>query len=766
VIYLSKIGLRVGASIVALSLALGGQVRAENIPPNNGDVPRADIIEEIVVSATRRTESVQSLPFSVTAVSGDDLAEQGISNYEDLARSLPGVIATGLSNINKLTIRGIETSQTTSALSQNSVAIFMDDLPLTTLAVVTPDITPYDLARVEVLRGPQGTLFGAGSLAGAVRYITNTPDTQSYEAAIDGEFGRSEGSSDRRRFNGMINVPLTEDRLALRLVGTYKHDDGYVDNLVTGKKNSNSQTNWGARAALRWEPTDLLSATLTGSSYHNKLDDSPLFDPGTGFRKSRTDVPFRIETELNTINLVVDYDLGWAALTSSTIFSNAANEVDVELLGIAPPVPFYLGEIQEMDSTVQELRLVSNSSDQFDWVAGAYFLRQEMDYHDVLYFATPFIDALGITGLPTNLVAGSASGNVDETRTNKEIAVFGEIGYQINNALKLTVGARVAESVYTSRVNSGSFDAPSAFFAIFTGGNQNVPVIPRTVQEFSTGHVVKVTPKVSLSWQPNSNHNIYATASKGYRRGQPNGVVALNGGRSAIDSGDPAIIPVSADGDTLWNYEVGIKSSWLEGSLQSNLAAYYIDWSNMQVPLVRSSDQAPYLGNIGKARSIGLEGEIAARIFDGMDMGINFSLQQAKVVEISANEALISGALQDSRLASPEFKIGGYLKHSWNLGQLGELYARIDAHHVGSYPNSFPNTPGIGTPSSVYAKTPSYEKVDISLGWSREKFGAVLYVDNLLDSDEIIFINPVVISFNRFGTLRPRTIGVRASWKM
>jgi iron complex outermembrane recepter protein len=759
---LARAGFRVGVSSMAIALVLSGQARAEDTASDSEDVLRADTV---IVTATRREETVQDLPFSVTAVNGDDLAEQGVSDYEDLVRTIPGVVATGLSSINKLTIRGIETSQTTSALSQNSVAIYRDDLPLTTLVVVTPDLTPYDVARVEVLRGPQGTLFGAGSLAGAVRYISNTPDTNDYQATIHTEFGASDGQSYRRRVNGMVNLPIAQDRLALRVVGTYKDDDGYVDNLATGQNNANSQNNWGARAALRWEPTDLLTATLTGSYNSNELDDTPLYDPNIGFRKSSSDLPFRVKTVLNTIDLVVDYGLGWANLNSSTIFSDASNEIEVELLAIAPPVPFYLDEKQDIGSVVQELRLVSNTSGPFDWVAGAYYLRQEMDYRDVLYFSTPFIDALQITGLPTNLAPGSAATNFDETRINKELAGFGEVGYQFNDTLKLTLGVRVADSIFTTRVNGESFDAPSAFFAIFTGGNQDLPIVPRAEQEFTTGHVVKVTPKISLTWQPSDDHTLYGTASQGYRRGQPNGVVALNGGTSTIDPNDPAVIPVSADGDSLWNYEIGAKSIWLDGRLRTNLAAYYIDWSNMQVPLVRSSDQAPYVGNIGKARSVGFEGEIAARPTDQLELGLNFSINEAKVVEISAEQALISGALKDAKLASPEFKIGGFVKHSWNLGAMDDLYVRLDAQYVGSFPNSFPNKPGTGTPSLVFAEIPSYEKVDFSLGWDHGNVGAVLYVDNLLDTNETIFINPVDISFNRYGTLRPRTIGVRANWK-
>ncbi|WP_374589409.1 TonB-dependent receptor domain-containing protein [Novosphingobium sp.] len=211
--------------------------------------------------------------------------------------------------------------------------------------------------------------------------------------------------------------------------------------------------------------------------------------------------------------------------------------------------------------------------------------------------------------------------------------------------------------------------------------------------------------------------------------------------------------------------EPGGKLRLFDQRVRANLAAYYIDWSNMQIPLVRSSDQAPYVGNIGKARSIGIEGEILARTAKGLELGLNFQLQNAKVVSLTADQALISGALLNAKLASPDFKIGGYLKQTWELGNGSELFARVDVQHIGSYANGFPNTPGAGTLSPSYAMIPSYEKLDASIGWTNGQVGATLYAENLTDSKKVIFINPANFSLNRYGTLRPRVIGLRLSYR-
>ena len=762
--YHARAGLIVGASWLALA-AVPAFAQQASVPPSETD-PEA----EIVVTANRREESIQKVSLSITALTGDMLKEAGISDYDSLVRSVPGVVSTGGTNFSKLTMRGIETSQTTSSIgAQRSVAIYLDDLPLTTFSVVTPDITPYDIGRVEVLRGPQGTLFGSGSLAGAVRYITNKPDASRFSAAVDLDGGLQKGDAYRRRAAAMVNIPLVADKLALRLVGTYKNDDGFIDNVGTGVRNANSQEDWGIRASLRWNASDAFTATLTGSINDSRGGDVPFYNPDIGFRKAFTDEPFAVSSKVKTLNLALDYDLGFADLTSSSTLAGAPSDWNLLLEAIVPGVPMHLQEVVDTATFVQEVRLVSKPSDRFDWVIGGFYLNQSTDFRDALYLTTSFADLLQITGLPTDLAPGSTYSNDIQTKDNSELAAFGEANYHFSDTFKVTAGIRVTDSKFTSTVTGEGVTAPDFYTALFTAllgyGGSALTMVPQTAQAFSTGHKVYVTPKFVATWQPNDDQTYYASVSKGFRRGQPNGVVAGNGGRSVTVPTDPAIIPESAAGDALWNYELGVKLRLFDQRVRANLAAYYIDWSNMQIPLVRSSDQAPYVGNIGKARSIGIEGEILARTAKGLELGLNFQLQNAKVVSLTADQALISGALLNAKLASPDFKIGGYLKQTWELGNGSELFARVDVQHIGSYANGFPNTPGAGTLSPSYAMIPSYEKLDASIGWTNGQVGATLYAENLTDSKKVIFINPANFSLNRYGTLRPRVIGLRLSYR-
>lgn len=475
-------------------------------------------------------------------------------------------------------------------------------------------------------------------------------------------------------------------------------------------------------------------------------------------------------SKISTANLALNYDAGFADLTSSTSYGEAPSSWNLSIDAVIPGIPLFLQEDVRNKTFVQEVRLVSKQTGKFDWVAGAYYLQQKSDVQDVLHVPTGFAQAINLRGLITGVARGSAYSNSIETRDNRELAGFGEVNYQLTDTVKLTAGLRITDSIFTSALTGkgavGANFFPSLFGALFNPvAGATVAIAPQPAASFSTGHKVTTTPKFVVSWEPNSEANLYASASQGFRRAQPNGVVAGNGGVSLINPNDPAIIPFSAAGDSLWNYEVGAKFKLLDGRLRANFAAYLIDWSNMQIPLVRSSDQAPYVGSIGKSRSYGLEGDITSRPTDGLDLGLNFTIQKASVIKITASQALISGAILDAPLASPRFKIGGYVRKGFELGAESEAFIRLDAVHVGSYVNGFPNTAGSGTPSPTFANIPSYEKFDASIGWLGRSLTATLYAENLFDTKTYTYINPANFNSNRYGTLRPRTIGIRVGYK-
>ncbi len=760
----TRTGLLAGASALVVSLIGTNQVQAADAKPA--------VIEEVIVTATKRAESVQDIPQSITAVSGRDLEAKGIENYEDLTRTIPGVIATGGSNFNKFVVRGIQTSNgTSSSGEQKLVAIYLDDLPLTSFSVLTPDMRPYDIGRVEVLRGPQGTLFGSGSLAGAIRYVTNKADPSGYHASLDVEAGKTKGDSNRLRLGGMVNVPLIQDQLAVRLVGYKRDEDGWVNYAgPNGRKNTNTADDWGVRGSLRWQPNDKLNATFMVTSDHNKVGDSSLYDPTQGRNIAKRDFPFAVDVDLDSYNATVEYDLGFADLTSATVFAKSKTGWNLDLDAVLTAVmPFYFQEKIDTDSVVEDFRLVSKKGGKLDWVAGAFYLDQKSDYADSFNVPQSFLAALKITGLAPIRTPNADTSMDLRNKKNFEAALYGEASYHFTDTLTFTTGARASKYEFIDEDKGIGFTTPTLIPAIFTSlfgyGGSNIVKVPSVARTNSTGKKSKLIGKFGLEWQPSADQTYYGLASQGFRRSHPNGPSAGNGGKSAINPNDPAIIPVMAEADSLWNYELGAKNIWLDGRLRTTVAAYYIDWGPMQVPLVRSSDATPYVGTVGKARSVGLETEVDALINEHLEGGFNATIQSAEVTELTATESLISGAVVGAKLASPEFKAGAYAKYGWTLADGSDLYARIDAQHVGEYVNTFPNTAGAKIPNAAYAKIPAYQNVNVSLGWAKGNLKAVLYAENLGNNQSPIFIDAANYSLNRYGTLRPRTVGVRLGWK-
>ena len=261
------------SSLVVLALA-AMPAMAQTQPATKGDTrtqsgeqtPQVAGNEDIVVTATRRSESLQDVPLSVTAFSQAQLTRKGIVGFEGLARETPGVIVNEASaNFNNFSARGISTNGYSAGL-QTTVAIYLDDLPLSTIGnTVTLNPNLFDVQRVEFLRGPQGTLFGSGSLSGALRIITKSPELGKFDESALVDIGETpDGGSVRQRYNAMVNVPLG-DTLALRVVGYYRNEGGWVDNIGTGVKNANKLVDWGGRATLLWRPNDRLDVKLLAS---------------------------------------------------------------------------------------------------------------------------------------------------------------------------------------------------------------------------------------------------------------------------------------------------------------------------------------------------------------------------------------------------------------------------------------------------------------------------------------------------------------------
>ncbi|MES1974727.1 MAG: TonB-dependent receptor [Pseudomonadota bacterium] len=714
---------------------------------------------DIVVTATRHSERLQDVPLSVTAFTQAELTQKGIVGFEGIARETPGVVLDRRSDNNvSVTTRGISTNGYQAGL-QATTTVYLDELPLTTIGnSVTLDPNLYDVERVEFLRGPQGTLFGSGSLSGALRILTHSPDLTGFDASALADIGVTpDGGGIRQRYNGMVNVPLATDTLGLRVVGFYRHEEGYLDNLGTGIKNSNTLKDWGGRAILLWKPTDRLSIRLMGLYEDSHPEDASLSSPNLGDRKRYSTIPDLYTSKTQLYNVTIEYDLGGAHLTSATSYGHQDGLFDVDLAGtFGLTVPFYLYDHGVWKTFVQETRLSSNPGGKFDWTVGGYYLHRDL-YLDGRESSDPaYLAARHLTGLPAD---GTFTTFPSDTRTY-ELAGFGDLTYHLTDKISASGGIRYGKYGGTVDTFAG-FNSAYFTYALLNIRNANIAQVATLPTSTRYPTASKVSWKASLSWKPTHDLTTYATVSTGYRTPVYN---ARAGSVSTVDKND-LVIPTGAGSDNLTNYELGVKGRFLGGKLTANLAAYYIDWRNFQVQANRQSDSVQFATNVGRAASKGFEAEIILAPVKGIVLGLNGSLNDSKVTEITASEAVISGAVKGARLASPHVQGSLYGTYSYGVGQGATGFSSFQVQYVGSFPNGFPNTPGKpATPSGVYNFTDAYAYVNLQTGIKIGQFATTFYVENLGNSRAAVYIHPENFIYSRYATLRPRTFGVRIGY--
>jgi outer membrane receptor protein involved in Fe transport len=712
----------------------------------------------IIVTATRREVLLQDVPLSITAFQQEELTERGVVGYEGLAQNTPGVVVNRpTANFNNFTARGIATNGYGANL-QGTVAIYIDELPISAngnSTILDPNL--YDVERVEFLRGPQGTLFGSNSLAGAVRIITHAPNTRDFEASALADWALTGDDSFRQRYNAMVNVPLVEDRLAIRAVGFYRHEDGYVDNIGTGIENSNTLEDVGGRIALLWEPTDRLSIRL-GFSYEDSTpEDSSLIIPTIDRNTRLSDRPDLFHAELTTYNATVEYDFDGFDFISSSTYAMFDQLFVVDLAGtFGQLIPFALDAYAYDDIFVEEARLTSDPGGSFDWVLGVFYYdkRRDVDYN---YRSSPeFLAARGLTGLNDEYYQRFGS-----HFNSSELAGFGELTYRFTDNFWITGGLRYTSTSVQSFTEPGGYT--SNYLGVALGGFSNIPL---TVTPVAAVTGLKVTDsqasyKVSVSWQPSDAITTYATISTGFRSPVVNARAGLV---STLDPTD-IVIPDGADSDSLTNYEVGLKGVWLGGDLTANIAAYYIDWRDIQVQANRVSDSIQFATNIGGAVSKGIELELLARPWAGVSINLVGSLNDSKVTDLTAAEAAISGAVDGVRLASPHFQGSATVRYDFPISANANGWTAFNISHAGSFPGLFPNVPGQpGVINPTYDFTESWENVNIYFGANVGDLRVTAYVENLFNDRSITYVHPEAFIASRYATLRPRTIGVRVGY--
>jgi iron complex outermembrane recepter protein len=758
--------------IVALAVAAGPAVAATDAAPAGAsgpsvaaDSPSTDqttdksyVLNEVVVTATRRSERLLDVPLSITAFSQDDLTQKGIVGLEGIARETPGAVLDTASDDNyRLTTRGISTNGWGAGL-QTTTTVYLDELPITTIGnTITLNPNLYDVERVEFLRGPQGTLFGSGSLSGALRILTHSPDLEHFDASTLVDLGFTpDGSGIRQRYNGMVNLPLITDTLALRVVGFYRNEDGYIDNVGTGVKDSNSLRDSGGRAILLWEPLDRLSVRLMASYEDSDPRDASLTNPLLGDLKRYSTTPDLYTSIQDIYNATIAYKFDGADLTSSSTYAVSDNRFDVDLAGtFADLIPFYLHDWFRTKSVVEETRLVSNTPGPFEWVLGGFYLYRDIPLTGFDLSSPTYLADHGITGLPAD---GTFSSFPSDTRTY-EAAGFGDLTYHFTTQLSATGGLRYGR--YGGSVENYAGTNSNYFVYALYGISGPLPLTPVAAYTTHYPSAGKTSWKASLTYEPTRNLTEYLTVSTGYRTP----VYNSEAGNVSIVNPKDIIIPAGAGSDSLTNYELGLKGRWLEGRVTADLAAYFIDWSNIQVQANRPSDQVQFATNVGKAISKGLEAEVTVKPVSGLELGVNGAFNQAKVTELSAEQALISGAVQGARLASPEIQGSLFGTYTYPITGTVKGFTSFQAEHVGSFPNGFPNSPGTTTISPTYGHTDTYTDFNLETGFDAGKTTTTFYVENLGNSRAVVYIHPESFVDSRYGILRPRTLGVRVGYQ-
>jgi iron complex outermembrane recepter protein len=741
-----------------------------------------DALQEIVVTAEKRESTVQDTPISMTALSGEQLQQEGISGITGIIQTVPGLsMRTAGAGQTELEMRGLSSSGGSSP----TVGFYLDDYPLTPAAaalngkvVIDPDL--FDLNRVEVLRGPQGTLYGSGSMGGTVKLVTNVPKLNEFEGAVEVIGSGTSGGGFNRGGNLMLNAPLINDVLALRVVLTDKYTDGWITRYVesnlppptnpgpcgpgwTGCVRGNvaavpatdivPRVNWerlqGGRVEALAQPTSELKITAT--AIYQKITmgdyseyDSPPGNPDAHYQPYNADEP--IYDEFKLYGLTATYDLPFAQLTSATAYytreENQTQDTSEALYSVeglfgGTPTGFLDIPFNETDSTRQfseEIRLASTGDGPLQWIGGFFFSKFESIF-------TEYNASIPLAYLSVGGAAANPDGIIYQAHNPyhiKQYAVFGEGEYSFADRWKLTAGLRWYK--FDSRA-----DEETAGFATDSGN------AAATLNSFTASNS-GVNPKVTLSYEQNHDLTVYGTVARGFRPGGINQQIPASICSLTTETYGP---------DSTWNYEVGEKAKTLGGRLVVNADFYYIRWNQVQ-QLANQPCGYPLTQNAGTAQSYGPEIELTALLTQELTMTMTGTYTHAVLTSVNASLTEADPAFAPGLpiLNIPKYTETAALTYLKPISESVKFMARVNNSLVG------PST----DVQFNYATLPSYNLLGLRFGLLGEHLSGYVFADNLTDKRAELGINTTGFSWTtpsleRIATNQPRTIGVDVTYK-
>ena len=754
-------------------------------------------IEEIVVTATKRALAIQEVPFSINAQTQEDIRRIGATNLEDLARNVAGLAIQNLGpGQSQVGIRGVSAGQIVRDQPgvKEQVGVYMDE-SVVSLSLFTPDFDLYDLNRLETLRGPQGTLFGSGSIGGTVRYITNQPNADAFEAELELDFNSILQGSNGGHIKAMVNAPL-DNGGALRAVLYSTEYGGYIDAYgENGAFNAdvNTGSRDGARIAITFSPSDNLTITprliyqeIDADGYNRQEVFNLFANPYTTTRtprtfKNREQHLMREEGYSDTtklIDVVVEagfdgYDLTFVGSTMERdiVVSRDATAltssvwIDIGYPDAQALIPSNLIDTTDLEQDTAELRFSSNTDGQLQWLFGVFYSDTQRDYAQRLPTPNSAAGTDALLGAGTSAAVANGFPNLDSPFNSdlpydiEQTAVFGEVTYDVNDKLQMTFGGRYYNTDEVRVITTGG---------LFANGDAG------QVNETSSSGF---TPRVLAKYNLNENTTLNAQISQGFRLGGVND--PLN--TPVCSAQDLAIFGGYQDyGDeTLWNYEVGVKSTLGNGATL-NAAAFYADMEDLQVTLDAGSCSSRITFNVPEAKSSGVEIEYTSQLTDNLEFSFAASVINAefKSTVMDATGSVLGGLESGNRLASvPEVQLATTATYLFPLDR-GDGFVSATVHYIGdriTQPGH--QRPGEGNFASGLAfggaSGADVTSLDLILAsYTILNFRAGVTIDNGWEA--AIYMNNATdenanLSFDRerggrarlgFRTNQPRTIGV------
>ena len=742
------------AAAAALLLLVTATCKADD--PQAGE----SVLQEVTVTATRRAQNINKVPINVTAYGQSQMDSQGMKNFNDIARLTPDLLFTPTTgaagnNSTNIAIRGVY-----SDVGAPTTGIYIDDTPIQMFNIgywnsnAFPEI--FDLERVEVLRGPQGTLFGAGAEGGAVRFILPEPGLTSYSSYLRSDLADTIDGSPSYELGAAVGGPIIKDALGFRASVWGRNEGGYIDRVSpdTGRTvdaNSNSRQSVVGRLALGAAPIEGLK--LTGSVLYQNVQDhdrgqywSTLSDASAdGFKQaSRVRQPSRDRFYLPALKL--EYDTDSVSFTSNTSYFNHRDDATLDYTtyfgGIfdGNPLQFLPGDepsiayiSNRQSAFTEEDRLQSaDAHARLTWTVGMFYSDMKQSDEDVTINGQQvYTSVLG--GLPSFVQYISGQ--------DKQVAGYANVDFNVTSALKLIGGIRVSHDRF-------SFSQTSAY-----SGAANAPVS-------GTQTSTPVTPKYGLSYQIDTNNYVYLTAAKGFRQGGVNGSVPVNLCASDLGALGLTSTPTSYSPDSLWSYELGTKDAFLRGRLAIDPSVYALRWKNIQESVRMPSCGFSYVGNLGEATGYG--GDIDARIkltehlLAGVSAGY-VSLSYDRTVDEGASAILVR---QGDVIGGPPFHGSAWAVYNFNAFGHPAFY-RVDFSYENGWPAVDPHTfgydPTLPVPGAAHLLS---MRVGMDLGpWQVSVYG------NNVTNEE----SPLAIAHDIPGSVpyylsshRPPTVGVTA----